>query len=82
MFAQNPPPRDPDADALDRQEQHLDVAWQSRDDAIDAALHDLRVDPDGQMRPMLLHRADRRDHDDALPVESCEFAGGEVDPEG
>ncbi len=72
---------DRDADALDRKEQHVDIVWQARDDAVDAALHDLRVDPDRQMRPMLLHRRDRRDHDDALPVESREFACGEVDPE-
>jgi hypothetical protein len=69
-----------EADRLRRQHEHSEVGRQQRQRAFDDAGIDGRIDPHGQVGPVLLDRPDRLNGDELLPIKRRELSGRQVPP--
>ena len=69
------------ADRLDGQDQDRHIVRDSLDRCREIALVDEHIDPDRQVRPMLLDRGDRQNRDDFAHVGGGEIAPAHLGPE-
>jgi hypothetical protein len=68
------------ADRHHRQKRGRQIRWQAAQDFVDDALVDAGIDPDRQMRPMLLDGGDRQHRNRPLRVERGKVRGRHLVP--